>query len=201
MSRTRKAWLVVALFLLTSCAPSSQVHPSPTPTGKPLATATATATATPPLLGQAPKNCPVTTARPQVVFSQLSPVLGTAPVWATWPSVPNVFRGTPDPGLYVAPYGWAMTKVVWEVGPSYSDAVSIRGEDIFDHTPLLVQFLNDTPTADAVLDPQHPDHPVSVVGSDWREWGSYIMPPKAGCYTMRVSWPTGHWAVTFAFGT
>src|SRR5260221_10032343 len=158
MSGTRKAWLVIALLVLTGCAPASQVHLSPTPTVKPLATSTATATATPPPLGPVPKTCPVTTAHPQAVFSELAPVLGTAPVWATWPPGPSVYRGTPN--LYEAPYGWAMTKVVWEVGPRYSYAISVHGEDIFDHTPLLLQFLNDTPTADAVLDPQHPDHPV-----------------------------------------
>ncbi len=200
MSRLRTAWLVVALVLLTSCTPSQQVHPlppSPTPTWVTLPTAT------PPQLGRLPTNCPVTDALPRPTFSELAPVIGIQPVWGTWPSGPSVFHLTPTDarGLYAAPYGWAMTKTVWEVGPSYSQTISVHGEDIFDHTPLLFQFSGDTPTADAVLDPRHPDHPVSVVGPDWREWGSYIIPPKAGCYTMRVSWPTEHWDVTFAFGT
>jgi hypothetical protein len=231
MSGLRTTWLVVALLLLTSCTLSPQAHPSPTPTWAP--PVTATPTATPPPLGQLPANCPVTDAHPQIVFSHLPDGscdwrlarlglvaawawwppgpggrLGLVAAWAWWPPGPSVFHTTPSyaRGLYVAPYGWAMTTVVWEVGPSYSHNVSIRdvsirGEDIFDHTPLLFPFLDDTPTANAAVDPQHPNHPVSAVGSDWREWGSYLMPPKAGCYTMQVSWPTGHGDVTFAFGT
>jgi hypothetical protein len=136
MFRTRQTWLVAMLLLFIGCAPSRQIHPSSTPTWEPLATTMAPAT--PPPLGQVPKNCPVTRLRPQAVFSQLSPVIGTAPVWVAWPPVPGVFHGTPD--LYEAPYGWAMTKVVWEVGPNYAKAVSVRGEDVVDHTPLLFQF-------------------------------------------------------------
>jgi hypothetical protein len=102
---------------------------------------------------------------------------------------------------YFAPFGWALTKAIWEVGPSYTGSVIIQGYDLNDHTtPLYVQFLDDPPTANAVLDPHNPDHPVSVVGGDWAEWGSYIIVPKAGCYVMNVSWPQGHWSITFAAG-
>lgn len=194
MRHTRMTWLVVTLLALTSCAPSVKIHPSPPSTRMP--PTTAAPTATPPPLGQVPTKCPVTNADPQRRLS-LAPVIGTTPVWATWLPGPSIFHGAP--GEYVAPYGWAMTKAIWEVGPNYSDAVTVRGEDIFDHSPLLFQF-EDTVTADAVLDPQHPGHPVSSVGADWREWGSAIMPPKAGCYMMQVSWATGHWDITFAFG-
>ncbi len=54
------------------------------------------------------------------------------------------------------------------------------------------------PTADAELDPQHPDHPVFVVGEGWAEWGTLFVVPKAGCYVVEVSWAAGHWSVTFA---
>lgn len=196
---SRSAWLVVMLLVLTSCAPSAQVRTPPTPTWGPLATSTPTAT--PPPLGPLPQHCPVSTLHESPLLSGLAPVIGASPVYATWPT--TIFHLTPTTAnsLYAAPYGWQGQKVIWEVGPSYAHPVTIRGEDTSDHTPLLFQFLNDTPTADAVLDPQHPDHPVSVVGADWAEWGSYIVPPKAGCYAMEVSWPTGHWDITFAFGT
>ena len=52
----------------------------------------------------------------------------------------------------------------------------------------------------AELDPQHPDHPVSVVGEGWAEWGTLFVVPKAGCYVVEVSWAAGHWSVTFAAG-
>jgi len=97
-------------------------------------------------------------------------------------------------------YGWAMLKTIWEVGPNYTHPVMVRGHDLFDHTPLLVQLLDSTPTVDTMLDPQHPDHPWSVVGDGWAEWGSIFVVPKAGCYVVDVSWPVGHWSITFAVG-
>jgi len=78
--------------------------------------------------------------------------------------------------------------------------ITIRGYELFNHTPVLIQLGGDDPSAHAVLDPQHPDHPVSVLEDGWTEWGSYLVMPKAGCYLLEVSWPTGHWAVIFAFG-
>src|SRR6202030_1586969 len=102
----------------------------------------------------------------------------------------------PPPDTYEPPYGWVVLKTIWEVGPNYAHPVMVRGYDLVDHTPLLIQLL-DTPTADAELNPQHPDHPVSVVGNGWAEWGTVFVVPKAGCYVVEVSWPTGHWSVTF----
>lgn len=93
-----------------------------------------------------------------------------------------------------------MMKVVWELGPNYTQTITIHGQELSDHTPALIQFGGDDPTTHAVLDPQHPGHPWSVIGDGWAEWGSYIVVPKAGCYPLEVSWATGHWAVIFAFG-
>ena len=66
--------------------------------------------------------------------------------------------------------------------------------------PPLDSIPRQSPTADAELDPQHPDHPVSVVGEGWAEWGTLFVVPKAGCYVVEVSWAAGHWSVTFAAG-
>jgi hypothetical protein len=94
-----------------------------------------------------------------------------------------------------------MMKVIWEVGPNYTHSVIISGYEQFDHTPLFIQIGgNSIPTEHAVLNPLHPDHPISAVGSQWAEWGSYIVVPKAGCYSLEVSWLTGHWTTIFAFG-
>jgi len=129
----------------------------------------------------------------------LGHVIGASPVWADWPPGGVIAHlSQADPDTYEPPYRWAILKTIWEVGPHYRHPVTVRGHDLFDHTSLLFQFLDNTPTADAVLDPQHPDHPGSVVGEGWAEWGSVFVVPKAGCYVVEVSWPTGHWSVTFA---
>ena len=138
-------------------------------------------------------------------------VIGTTPVWAqhgplgrpgfTSHLVRHI-RAPPRPPTA----GWqAKLSGKWVRG--LPPPVTVRGNDLYDHTPLYLQFSDsDTPTAVTVLDPKHPDHAVSVVGSDWAEWGVYLVIPKAGCYRMEVSWPAGdaqpagHWDVTFAAG-
>jgi hypothetical protein len=206
MPRHKSIWLLVTcLLILASCATSGNQSAVHTGTQQPTGAATTTPTPVPaaPMLGPVPRNCPISTPAYQNISPNLSQVIGTSPVWAAWPPGPNIFHGQPlDPhsNTYEPPYGWEMTKVVWEVGPNYTHSVTVRGYEISDHTPLLIQFLNNTPTLNGVLDPEHPDHPVSVIGTNWAEWGSYIVVPKAGCYVMEVSWPTGHWSVTFAFG-
>lgn len=201
----RLVLLVGCLLLLASCASSGNPGAGPVSTQPPTSTVTIMPTPTPtvPPLGPIPPNCPVSHPTPRSISPKLAPVIGVSPVWATWPAGPSIFHLSPPnnyANTYLPPYGWGMKKVIWEVGPNYTHPVTVRGHDLFNNTPLLVQFLQNTPTADAVLDPQHPNHPIPAFGEGWAEWGSYIVVPKAGCYTMEVSWPTGHWSVTFAFG-
>jgi hypothetical protein len=208
MSRSRLPWIVVLPFILmlTGCTPSGtqgvgQAKQTP-PVNRP--TATVTHIISSPTLAPAPHNCPTSNPPRQVISSNLSAVVGTSPVWATWPPGPSIYRMSPasiSSSSYVSGYGWEMMKVVWEVGPSYTHSVTISGYERSAHTPLFIQIGgNGTPTANAVLNPLHPDHPTSAVGNNWAEWGSYIVVPKAGCYSLKVSWPTGHWSVNFAFG-
>lgn len=181
-----------------ACVPQESASRQRTPIRVP--TSTSLRTPTP---GPLPTTCPLSHPDARVVFSKLAPVIGTTPVWATWSSGENKFHlipPSPYPSTYEAPYGWQMTKVIWEVGPQYAGHVTLRGYERSDNTPLLFQFDGDVPVATAILDPQHPSHPVSALGADWAEWGSYIVVPKAGCYTIEVSWTVGHWDVTFAAG-
>jgi hypothetical protein len=205
----KSTWLLVAcLFVLVSCAESANQGTVPVATAHPTSVPTPTATPTTippvPALGPVPHNCPLSHPGPHSISPNLAPVIGTSPVWATWLRDFNTFHPPPPgplyPNSYIPPYGWLLNKVIWEVGPHYTHLVTIRGHDLFDHTPLLFQFLDNTPTADVVLDPQHPNHPVSVIGTNWAEWGSDFVAPKAGCYIVDVSWPTGHWSITFAVG-
>lgn len=200
--------VMLLLLLLTSCAPpgspaAGQVKKTPPTRGSPSLPMAAVTPVTP-MLGRVPQNCPTSRAHRQVISPNLSAVIGTSPVWATWAPGPSVYR---EPSIsqylssYDSPYGWEMTKVIWEVRPNYMRPITISGDERFDHTPLLIQLGGDgTPTQHAVLDSLHPDHPISVVGDKWAEWGSYIVAPKAGCYSLDVAWATGHWMVTFAFG-
>ncbi len=197
--------LVLILVVFTGCAlPSSpsigRSSPPPTFTLLP----SPSPSPTPPIPGPVPTNCPVSTLHPQSALTGLGPVIGATPVWVTWgltgPAIVHLEVPPPYPSTYFAPYGWQTAKLIWEVGPRYMKLATIHGHERLDHTPLLFQFLTTTPTANAVLDPQHPDHPASAVGVDWAEWGSYLVVPKAGCYTMEVSWPTGQWSITFAAG-
>src|SRR6266699_3144401 len=188
--RTPRLVLVACLLLLASCASPANQGTVPAATAHPTSVPTPTATPTPvppvPTLGPVPQHCPVSNSTPHMILPGLAPVIGTSPVWATWPPggvIAHLSQAPPD--IYEAPYGWAILKTIWEVGPNY--------------THLLFQF-DDTPVADAVLDAQHPNHPRSVVGEGWAEWGSVFVVPKAGCYAVDVSWPTGHWSVTFTVG-
>lgn len=206
VSKYKPTFLLVALLLLlTSCTSPGKQGTVPAATQLPTSVPTPTATPTPipptPTVGPVPHNCPVSHPVPQSISPNLAPAIGSSPVWATWAPGPSIFHLTPLPNsnTYIPSYGWAITKAIWEVGPNYTHPVTVRGHDLFNHTPLLIQ-IDDTPTASAVLDPQHPNHPVSVIGTDWAEWGSYIVVPKAGCYVMEVSWPTGRWTITLAFG-
>lgn len=204
---TRLVLLVGCLLLLASCAWSgnpSAVHGVGTTPSMRTVTATPMPVLPVPTLGLVPRHCPLSHPTRQSISPKLAPVIGTSPAWATWPPDPNVFHPPPPsslyPNSYTPPFGWHLMKVIWEVGPDYTHSVMIQGHDLFDHTPLYIQFLNDPPTADGVLDPQHPDHPVSVIGESWAEWGSELVVPKAGCYVMEVSWPMGQWSATFAVG-
>jgi hypothetical protein len=93
-------------------------------------------------------------------------------------------------------YGW-MWKLVWEVGPHYTGPVTLRGGNLRTGIPLWFAF-DQGPTIAPVL--VHPDHPVSALGGNWGEWGSYLSIPVAGCYYLQATWPGGHWRITFAAG-
>jgi hypothetical protein len=155
--------------------------------------------------GPLPAHCPVTNPILHRTFANLPPMIGASPVWAVWPARGPMIAhlnqppGSRYPSLFDPPYGWDITKLIWEVGPNYRQLITVRGQEIYNHTPLLFDFTGQKVVV-ATLDPNHPGHPVSVEGDQWAEWGSYIIVPKAGCYTVVVSWPQGSWQFTLAAG-
>lgn len=203
--RLSRLVILIGLWLLLagctfSASPSTSTASAPSPTSG--VTVIPTLSPTEPSLDPVPQNCPVSNPTPHMNLPGLGPVIGASPVWADWPpGGPVIAHLSHAPDVYEAPYGWAILKTIWEVGPNYTYRVTVRGYDLFDrHTPLLIQLTDNPPIANAILDPQHPDHPVSVVGGGWAEWGTLFVVPKAGCYVVEASWPTGHWTVTFAAG-
>jgi hypothetical protein len=149
-------------------------------------------------VGPAPKDCPLDPPlRPQKLSDNIAPLVGTSPVWAT-------AGGGSGPGHLAgdtwSPDGGWPGKIVWEVGPNYNRPVILLAGNLRDGTFLQWHFPEHQLTWAPVLDPQHPGHPVSVIGPEWNEWGSEILIPAAGCYYVEAIWPEGHWRVTFAVG-
>ena len=169
----------------TASLPTQTLAPYPTPTAS-----TPTAL-TPPL-----RDCPASQAT-RADLPDGMPVIGHTPVWSTLSTPIHI----PSYDTYTR-FGWTW-KIIWEVGPSYKGAVALRGVNLQNGAPLWFQFAADDPTTTTttpLLDPRHPNHPVSVVGEDWVEWGSYVYLPMTGCYAIEASWPSGSWRVTFAAG-
>jgi len=130
----------------------------------------------------------------------MGPVVGGGPVWATLPPVVHIAPSISPNGTingYTA-YGW-IWKVIWEVGPNYASPIALRVTQSDDQAALWME-VNGSPTKTPTLDPSHPSHPESALGEDWREWGSYLYIPTAGCYRLKATWPEGSWEVSFAAG-
>ena len=128
---------------------------------------------------------------------KIVPLGGISPVWAT---VGGGGVGTLAGDTYDRDGGWPV-KIVWEVGSNYHEIVTLRAGDLLNGTLLKWKMSPDEHLTTApVLDPQHPGHPISVIGPQWQEWGSEILIPAAGCYYIEANWPEGHWRDTFAIG-
>lgn len=202
--------LLLTLLLLCSCT-SGPTAVSPQATVTPVrglaATSTASASTTgptpvPSLLDSAPTDCPL------LMPPQASDVLGTTlvgggPAW--------IRRAYYAPTLHLNQQGytpWPGTKIIWEIGPNYPQAVTVHVSNL--QTGTLAwwgQESNRPPEAGQVLrlDPNHPsgsgpesDH--GILPGGWHEWGTYLYLLASGCYTLQVSWPGGQWHAVFAAG-
>jgi hypothetical protein len=202
--------MLALVAFIAACAQPSLPQTSATPTvdnahltafARPYPTYTSTPTpmvASAANVGPAPHDCPL---GPPLPVRRISPAIvplgGTSPVWAT--------VGGNGPGhlagdLYDPDGGWPV-KIVWEVGPNYQHPVMLRAGNLRDGTLLKWKMSpDDHVTMAPVLDPQHPGHPVSVIGPNWNEWGSSVLIPAAGCYYLEARWPQGQWRETFAIG-
>jgi hypothetical protein len=199
--RSQCCWIFLSalVLILASCTqtPQSSATPTPTISTKPTNSATLVPVPTTPPLGSIPRDC-TPGPTPRSSLPGIGPVIGGSKVWASG------FEGS-HATILIRPYddtytqhGWSW-KIVWEVGPDYTQLVTIQGGNLRNGMPLWIQVTGN-PATSAVLDPKHPDHPGSSVGIDWAEWGSYVFIPQAGCYYLQASWPGGSWRIDFAAG-
>lgn len=201
--------LIGLMLVIAACtqAPSPQTSTTPTVDGarltasaRPSSTEISTPTpitASGANVGAGPTDCPLgPLLRPQKISDKIVPLIGTPPVWATvGGSGPGHLAGD----IWDLDGGWPV-KIVWEVGPNYNRPVILLAGNLRDGTFLQWHFPEHQLTTAPVLDPQHPGHPVSVIGPQWNEWGSEILIPAAGCYYVEAIWPEGQWRDTFAIG-
>jgi len=173
----------------------SPTAPSPSPTSTP--TLLPTIAASP--LGTVPQNCsPGPT--PRSIFGGLGPVVGKAPVWAAGFAGPHAMIPIPTSNDTHTQHGW-IWKILWDVGPLFPHQITIRGKNMHTGTPLEFQFFDPDPVVTSLLlDPNHPNHFSGAAGPDYKEWGSYLYIPTAGCYQLEATWPGGQWSFPFAAG-
>lgn len=202
--------LLTLLMLTVSCSQPSLpqmsltptvVHSSltPLPTLAPTPTFSFSQTSTNPPLGAIPRDCPQGPP-PQPLISNQGSAVGGSEVWAVGFAGPHAAIHIPFTYDTYTQHGWSW-KLIWEMGPSHTSPATISGRNLRTGSPLWFQISDPyAPVVSLVLDPRYPDHPGSVVGPDWKEWGSYIFIPTADCYSLQATWPGGHWQVNFAAG-
>ena len=202
--------LLAFLLILTSCS-----------TQQPTTTATSTPTSSHPAItstpqvhlspapqqfGPAPVYCPASPAISTKVFPKGwggylrdQTAIGTSPVWTTSIMAGDIF------GVDQAGYeAWPGTKIIWEVGPSFTQTVSVRV------TNLATGELSWWDTGEGSPPPVHVSRILTLDTNQptyhgapergWREWGSYLYFSQAGCFVMDVTWPGGHWRIFFGVG-
>lgn len=222
-TRRNASWLNLALVLAvlvlaTGCGSSVAARPTPTliPTVTPTPTPHPAPTPVSGLLAPPPTDCQAV-ATPHTMtlsadfgggFVNGPEVSGSPPVWQLGlgfsPLNLETYGGyTPYPG----------TKVLWIVGPNYSEQVTLQGRDLRTGTPmwfLLADNGNDNPANAApsvTLDPTMPNRAYADNSAGhWNIYGVLIYFTVAGCYELDVTWPEGHfgaysqWRTVFAVG-
>ncbi len=167
---TSQAALAQTAQILTPVASSTGASSS-----SPVATSNIEAT-----LGPIPPNCPPT-PQPQELSSIFGPGVGSYPLWLI--SDGRVGLN----GDKQTQYGY-LQKALWEVEPSFTGTVTVRGTNLSDGTPLYFQAGGATPTMTMLLDTNNPGTPT---GAPWKGWPSYIYATKAGCYVIEAQWTGG----------
>lgn len=217
--------ILIAIFALSACQSShTRVIPTPTatlapPTPPPTALPTQPVNQRPSpvagLLGPAPTNC-ATAAPPGVLnttnfgggFSSPMSFEGSAPAWEL--GLGSVLQLEPTDGTST-PY--PSTKVMWVVGPNFTQPVTLTGRELTTGASLWFQVYpsngvaTDNPdaisvyTTHAVLDPAAPNRGSTDNSTGhWNIWGIGIIVLSAGCYQLDITSAAGSWKMVFAAG-
>lgn len=136
------------------------------------------------VLGVAPLACAGAPA-PRASVDGIGGAIGAAPFWmgGLVGAHATLLAGGSSP----ARYGW-YGKIVTALDSTFSGAVTMRGVNLRNNTPLWFQVGGATTTT--------PTFHRSAGTTD----AGYIFVPTAGCYTLTVSWSTGSWTYTFGAG-
>ncbi len=201
------ALLASLIFMLASCSlPFSSIPATPTPAST-TGLFSPGPSPVPTLLASPPQRCPPS---PLVAFKVFPKGWGGynidqkltshAPVWEDFiaPNRPLHLElgNTYNP--------WPGKKVLWEVGPDYTQPVTIKVTNLRTREPTWWETGLGAPREWVLVQDQPGDHGSPEPG--WHEWASSVFFFQAGCYVMDVSWPagkswpSGHWRIIFPVG-
>jgi hypothetical protein len=136
-------------------------------------------------------------------FPAQSLLHGTSPVWEdglAQASILNPYSSGPTPTP------WPGTKVLWVVGPNYTEPVTLQGRDLLSGVPIWFDVYANGSTPDklstlATLDPAHPNRGFTRNSTGlWNIWGVGFVFTRAGCYDLEASWGAGQWQVVLTVG-
>ncbi len=196
--------LLASLVLLISCSSGatgiSSVPKSPSSVASPIIY-----NASPPPLGVVPTTCDPPLSQTRDFFKQNNTdtsthpnALGEAGVWAIGFRGPNATLLT----QYQNQYGYG-AKIVWFVDKEkVKEPIVVTGTNVQTGRPLVFFTTGkEEASREMKLDPRFPNHPISVAGPNWSEWGSEIYYPTAGCYRLAATWKRGTWSYVIAAGS
>jgi hypothetical protein len=200
--------LLVGVLILTGCSlPGVTTRRTPAPTV--IATPTCTPVPGPcPVAGfldPPPQHCPASPPLQVLTSSGGGPFYGQSPVWGGGPVPPGATLHVEDD----TPLAWPGDKMIWEVGPNYTQRVTVEVTNLAtgERAWWGIGSPNPPESQTLTLDPNttgparyhgSPGSGYPVAG--WSEYGTVLYILAAGCYTMTAIWPEGSWSRTFAAG-
>lgn len=128
--------------------------------------------------------------------SQYGALFGKRPLWGG-------FDAKLSDGAFHAPqaprtkWGWRI-KVLWIMDPQQAEPIEVTGANTTTTQPLWFQISGTKPTRLPSFHPAEPEN-ISERGN-WKEFSSYLFFPRAGCYRITETWPSGNWSLTVGMG-